>query len=391
MKALNNDEKNEISKDITYTEIIDILRTAPNGKAPGPDRIPNEFWKEEIKWHKKMKLDKKFKQGDMREGSAKVRPCVVALMTKVMEDLECYRANNKKFLEARMGLLYKKKDKRDIQNYRPITLLNTDYKTYTKALANRLREVAPKLIHKDQAGFMPKRSIYDQTKLVELMLKWSENTESRGAIVCLDQEKAYDRIDLTYLWRVLKAFGFPVRFIMRIKNLYSKASMAIRLNGFTSHLFDVWRGVQQGDPMSCLLYNLAIEPMIKFIRQSPLKGFQINNSLTRVLIKVYADDTTVFLGLEDDPTDLQKCLDVFCKASTARFNNLKTEIIPLGSEKNREDLIQSQEINGWKIPDEIRIAQDGEATRILRSWQGSNINIQEKWNEIMERQMKTMN
>jgi len=150
-----------------------------------------------------MKLDKKFKQGDMREGSAKVRPCVVALMTKVMEDLECYGVNNEKFLEARMGLLYKKEDKRDIQNYRLITLLNTDYKTYTKALANRLREVAPKLIHKDQAGFMPKRSIYDQTKLVELMLKWSENTKSRGAIVCLDQEKAYDRIDLTYLWRVL--------------------------------------------------------------------------------------------------------------------------------------------------------------------------------------------
>ena len=92
-----------------------------------------------------------------------------------------------------------------------------------------------------------------------------------------------------------------------------------------------------------------------------------------------------------NPTDLQKCLDVFCEASTTRFNNLKTEIIPLGSEKNREDLIQSRELNGWRIPDEIRIAQDGEATRILGSWQGSNINIQEKWNEIMERQMKTMN
>jgi len=143
--------------------------------------------------------------------------------------------------------------------------------------------------------------------------------------------------------------------------------------------------------MSCLLYNLAIEPMIEFIRQSPLKGFRINDSLTRVLIKVYADDTTVFLGPEDDPTDLQKCLDVFCEASTTWFNNLKTEIIPLGSEKNREDLIQSRELNGWRIPNKIRIAQDGEATWILGSWQGSNINIQEKWNEIMERQMKTMN
>ena len=143
--------------------------------------------------------------------------------------------------------------------------------------------------------------------------------------------------------------------------------------------------------MSCLLYNLAIEPMIEFIRQSPLKGFRINDSLTRVLIKVYADDTTVFLGPEDDPADLQRCLDVFCKASTVRFNNLKTEIIPLGSIEDREDIIQSRELNRWRIPDEIRIAQDGEATRILGSWQGSNIDIQEKWNEIMERQQKTIN
>jgi len=56
--------------------------------------------------------------------------------------------------------------------------------------------------------------------------------------------------------------------------------------------------------MLFLLYNLVIEPMIEFILQSLLKGFRINDSLTRVLIKVYADDTTVFLGLEDDPTDL---------------------------------------------------------------------------------------
>jgi len=93
-KALNEDEKKEISKDITYTEIVDILRTAPNGKAPSPDGIPNEFWKEEIKWRAKMKLDKKFKQGEMREDSALVRPCIAALMTRVIEDIERFRAND---------------------------------------------------------------------------------------------------------------------------------------------------------------------------------------------------------------------------------------------------------------------------------------------------------
>lgn len=50
MKTLNEKDKIEISKDIKYTEIRDALRRAPNSKAPSPDGIPNEFWKEEIKW-----------------------------------------------------------------------------------------------------------------------------------------------------------------------------------------------------------------------------------------------------------------------------------------------------------------------------------------------------
>ena len=289
-----------------------------------------------------------------------------------------------------MGLLYKKKDKRDIQNYRPITLLNMDYKTYTKVLANRLREVAPNLIHKDQTGFMPGRSIYDQTKIVELMLRWSENADQKGVIVCLDQEKVYNRIDLTYLWKTLEAFGFPESFITRIRNLYTKAATAIRVNGFVSDLFDVRRGVRQGDPMSCLLYNLAIELLLECIRSSPLKGFRVNDELTKALVKAYADNTMVFLGPEDNPSDLQKCLDLFCKASTARFNDSKTEIIPMGSKVTRSEMIRTREFNDWKIKDEIRITKDGEATRILGSWQGNEINIQDKWNDILERQQKTM-
>jgi hypothetical protein len=246
------------------------------------------------------------------------------------------------------------------------------------------------LIHKDQAGFMPKWSIYDQTRIVELMIKWCDNTGSEGMIVCLDQEKAYDRIDLIYLWRVLERFGFPPSFITRIRRLYEKAATAVRINGFVSEQFDVRRGVCQGDPMSCLLYNLAIEPLIEKIRNSPLKGFKVNEKLNRVLVKVYADDTTIFLSQEDDPKELQKCLDLFCQAATARFNEQKTEIIPLGPVDSRTELIRTQKFNDWKISDEVHIAQEGEAVRILGSWQGNGVNIQAKWNEIMERQLKTM-
>ena len=76
-------------------------------------------------------------KGDVK-GNKNIRPCIAALMMKVLQDIEFYGAIDARFTEAMMGLLYKTKDKRDVKNYRPITLLNTEYKMYTKALANRL-------------------------------------------------------------------------------------------------------------------------------------------------------------------------------------------------------------------------------------------------------------
>jgi len=75
------------------------------------------------------------------------------------------------------------------------------------------------------------------------MVTWSENTGNNGIVVCLDQEKAYDRIDLEYLWRTLEAFGFPVTFIVKVRNLYRTATTAIRINRFMSELFNVSRGM----------------------------------------------------------------------------------------------------------------------------------------------------
>jgi len=142
--------------------------------------------------------------------------------------------------------------------------------------------------------------------------------------------------------------------------------------------------------MSCLLYNLAIEPLIENIRSSPLKGFNVSEDLTRVLVKVYADDTTVYIGPEDDPQHLLNCLNLFCKASTAKFNDRKTEIILLGAIDSRMHIINTRKYNDWKVDDGIRIAQEGEATCILGSWQGHKINIQAKWNEMLEKQQKIM-
>ena len=129
-----------------------------------------------------------------------------------------------KLNEGCINLIYKKKDPEDIANYRPITLLNTDYKIFTKALSIKLAEAALKIINPDQAGFIPGRSIFNQVKTMKLVIDYMSKNEKTGAIVALDQEKTYDKILHPYLWEVLRKFEFPENFIKTIQHLYDNMS-----------------------------------------------------------------------------------------------------------------------------------------------------------------------
>jgi exonuclease III/ribonuclease HI len=378
-QQINKEQAKHLKKNITYDEVRNTIKQSKNGKAPGCDGIPNEFWKQELTWQ-----EESGKEGEERPDLAK-------LLKIVLRDIEENGAIDTPFAEARMSLLYKKKDIRKIENYRPITLLNTDYKIYTTILTKRLSEVAPSIINADQAGFMPKRSIYDQIKLLELTIKLSENRKQNGIILALDQEKAYDRIDHTYLWMTMEKYRIPKAFIERVKNLYQNAKTAIKLNGCITTAFNIERGVRQGDPLSCLLYNIAIEPLFEYIRNSTLEGIHISKESENVLVRAYADDTTVYLSENDQLEVLEECIDTFCKASTAKFNHEKTEIIPIGEPEFRKRIIALRMFNGSSLEHAAKIANEGEAIRVLGSWQGNNANANNKWTEIIEKQLKIMN
>jgi hypothetical protein len=108
------------------------------------------------------------------------------------------------------------------------------------------------------------------------------------------------------------------------------------INGFLSETFEVTRGVRQGDPLSCLLFNLAIEPLAIMIRNSQLEGLKIPKLQEKLKALLFADDTTVFLSNTDSLNTLMSILDKWCTATGAKFNKNKTEIIPYRS-------------TGWKI------------------------------------------
>ena len=194
-------------------------------------------------------------------------------------------------------IIDKKGNQNDLKNWRPISLLNTDYKIITKALTNRLKKVIGSIIHPDQSCSLPHRAIQDNCATIRDVLHWCSGTEKDLAVISLDQTKAFNKVNWTHLSRVLGVFRFGPSFQKWVKIAYSNIGSHVIVNAYLSSRIDIHRGVRQGCPLSPLLYVLSFEPLASAIRQNPIiQGVPTVDDPLRDSIKVssYADDMTVF-------------------------------------------------------------------------------------------------
>ncbi len=366
-----------LQNDIQWNEIEAALLCSAPRKAPGVDGLPAEFW---------LKLHKAY-QGKTKRGKPAFN--VISLLKGAFNSVALKGvAPGSDFAKGWVCPIYKLKgDPRQACNYRPITVLNTDYKLMAKALAARLAVVAPTMIHEDQAGFVPGRRIFDHTRLAQVMIDYAELCEDEGALVALDQEKAYDKINHTYLWAVLRRMRFPEIFIMTVQRLYERAESLVFVNGRASPAYRIIRGVRQGDPVSCLLFDLAIEPLAIALRAAPLRGFTIPGVRCRIITALFADDTAVYLSAQDSYGTLLLVLERWCAASRARFNADKTELLPIGPKSYREKVLTTRCLNdgGVPIPLDVRIVPDGTAMRLLGAWVGNRVCQNSVWAPMLKK------
>lgn len=156
-------------------------------------------------------------------------------------------------------------DRRDLSNWRPISLVNSTYKLVALFLMRRLNPLMSDLVLPGQTNAVPGRQIFDNVHCARLAQFAAERQEVDVSFSFIDCVKAFDRVEWPYLWATLAALGIPPGFIACIKALYADASVHVRVNGFLSSPFLLGRGVRQGCPLSPLLYVLSLEPIRHYI------------------------------------------------------------------------------------------------------------------------------
>ncbi|CAM4598561.1 unnamed protein product [Lepidochelys olivacea] len=297
-------DRDRLELPLTLAEFSDALRRMPTNKSPGMDGLTVEFYR--AFW-------------DI------LGPDLVTVWAESLQSgalpLSCRRAV--------LALLPKKGDLRDLRNWRPLSLLSTDYKIVAKAISLRLGSVMADVIHPDQTYTVPGRSIFDNLFLVRDLLELGRRDGLSFALLSLDQEKAFDRVDHGYLLSTLRAFGFGPQFVSFLRVLYASAECLVRLNWTLTEPVSFGRGVRQGCPLSGQLYALAIEPFLCLLRRR-LTGLVLREPELRLVLSAYADDVLLVVQDPGDLARVEACQAIFSAASSARVNWVKSSGLAVG-------------------------------------------------------------
>ena len=323
LEKLNDQEKDSCEGKITERECLSVLKEMPNSKSPGSDGFTSEFFKffwKDIKVFLVRSINCGYDKGLL---STTQRQAIIQCIPK--ED----------------------KSRLYLDNWRPISLLNIDYKIASGVIAQRIKTHLPKLISTTQKGYMSGRYIGECTRQLLDIINNANEEKKTGLVLSLDFQKAFDSVDWKYIEKVLKYFNFGPSICNWIKTFYNNISSAVTNYGYISEFFRVFRGVRQGDPLSPYLFILCVEILSAGIKNDQeIKGLVLCE--TENIISQYADDGQIYL--EDDENSLKKLLrtlEIFGSISGLRLNKRKSKIFWVGTKLGSNETLLPDENLCW--------------------------------------------
>jgi len=247
------------------------------------------------------------------------------------------------------------KDLSSLGNWRPITLANCDHKIITKTYTIRLSKILQNHISPQQTAYLKSRQITDNIRAIHDLIKLSNrDSKIKGLLIALDAKKAFDSVSHGYLAEVLDAFGLS-KFKSIFKVLYSNLSNRIIYNRRSMKSFNIERGIKQGDALSCLIFIMAMEPLLRNLECNTLIKRVHSDSVSNIPKGfAYADDVNLMISadIQSVQSSFQE-YERFSIRSGLYLNAEKTEIMYFGTKCNPNLNIKYNGQNHLLVPTQV--------------------------------------
>uniref|UniRef100_A0A0N5C0B1 Reverse transcriptase domain-containing protein n=1 Tax=Strongyloides papillosus TaxID=174720 RepID=A0A0N5C0B1_STREA len=301
------EDNNEEVPSILTSEIEYALKNTKNGKAPGLDTITNET---------------------LKAGGIHLWRILAELFT------ECLRTRKIPTLwkTSKTVLLFKKGDHEDIKNYRPICLLSSIYKLFTKIILNRIARTLDEAQPREQAGFRSGYSTIDHIHTLNQILERAEEYKLPLVLTFIDYEKAFDSVEINAVINAISKQGIQKQYVELIKDINRGCNTTIKL--FHKKLqIQVKRGVRQGDTISPKLFTAVVEDVFSKLDWTK-KGIRIDGEhLTHLR---FADDIVLITHTMEEAEQNLNELNRLSEEIGLRINRKKTQVLRNKTSQQKE-------------------------------------------------------
>lgn len=292
-----NDGINEACmSEISTTEILTAIRTSASRKSPGSDGIPKEFYIRSFDIiHRELNL--------------------------IMN--EALTGNfSPAFVDGVIVLVKKRGTDETARSYRPISLLNFDYKILSRILKARLENVvrAHQILSHGQKCSNPNRNIFQATLSLKDRIARVIQRKQRAKVIAFDFDHAFDRVRLSFLYRTMCSLGINRDLVNLLNRISSCSSSRLLVNGHLSPTFPIQRSVRQGCPLSMLLFVIYLHPLLS----------RLERICNEDLIVAYADDITAICTSVEKIEQMRTTFNSFELVSGAKINWQKTKSLDVG-------------------------------------------------------------